>query len=106
MNVNLEKDFYSELGNVPAIPEGIHPQIQARIIRARRRARFVWSSAAIFILCIGFAFFTKMNQVEPVLVDNSFRVERDLQAIQDYFSNEGDSSEIQLDIFNHFALLN
>jgi len=105
MNFNRKKEFFSELGNVPEIPEGLHSQIQTKITRARRRTRIVWSTTAIFVFCIGFVFFAEMKNSQPDAVMKNSIAARDLQAIHNYFNEDDDFDNDDLDILNHYALL-
>jgi hypothetical protein len=46
-------NLHETLANVRPMPETIFPAIEARLQRNRRRARLVWSLAAMLVLSIG-----------------------------------------------------
>lgn len=79
-----EEHFYSELKNIPVVPEEIYPEIEKKIGQHKRNIRSIWLMAACLALIIGGTFYFQQSTNRNNTI--AWEAEAGLQYVEDYFS--------------------
>ena len=79
-----EEQFYSELKNIPDVPEDVYPEIVRKTGQRRLAIRSGWLAAACLVLVIGGIYYFQFNANHKNAV--AMAASQELQYIEDYFN--------------------
>lgn len=93
MAINSEKDFYRELLDVPAMPNGLFEKVEHRNRRRKAAVYTAWALAATLVLAAGTVLYTHTTGNVPTR--RAAAVEAELHYVRDYLNGATIDQEIE-----------
>lgn len=91
-----EKEFFEELGRVPALPAETFDTIRGTIARRRNVARALYSLAATLVIALGMTFAFLARSDTAVAGAPAAEAASELQTVHDYLNGNDLDQELQV----------